>query len=80
MNDNVREEYLFTVCTKFGPVNYLHIYPNPDAKARTHLGMALVEFNSESAALKFVKHYLEFPKILGFPVKVFVDTLGEWKS
>uniref|UniRef100_A0A1I7RLW2 RRM domain-containing protein n=1 Tax=Bursaphelenchus xylophilus TaxID=6326 RepID=A0A1I7RLW2_BURXY len=78
LNDNVREDYLLSVCSKFGQVNYLHIYTNPDGKSRTHLGFALIEFDSESALMEFVKCYTERPTIMGFQVKVFVDTLGFW--
>ncbi|CAD5214041.1 unnamed protein product [Bursaphelenchus okinawaensis] len=80
LNDNVREEYLLSICSKFGHVNYLHIYTNPDPKVRKHLGFALLEFTCEEDAMSFVKHYTETPTIMGFPVKVFIDTLGFWAT
>lgn len=55
---------------------FLHIYKNP--KTGGHFGIALAEFKTTEQAMDFYKQYAVNTKIMGFPSKIFVDTLGFW--
>ncbi|XP_040010654.1 histone-lysine N-methyltransferase SETD1B-like [Xiphias gladius] len=74
LNDNIRETFLTNMCKKYGNVEEVEIFYNPQNKK--HLGIAKVVFDTVGAANEAVQH-LHQMSVMGNIIHVEVDPKGE---
>lgn len=73
LNDNVREEFLITMCKQYGNIEEVEVFYNP--KNKKHLGVAKVIFDTVRAAKDAVQH-LHQTSVMGNIIHVEVDPKG----
>lgn len=74
LNDNIRETFLTNMCKKYGNVEEVEIFYNPQNKK--HLGIAKVVFDTVGAANEAVQH-LHQMSVMGNIIHVEVDPKGK---
>ncbi|XP_038143202.1 histone-lysine N-methyltransferase SETD1B-A-like [Cyprinodon tularosa] len=77
LNDNVRETFLTNMCQKYGKVEEVEIFYNPNNKK--HLGVAKVIFDSVRAAKNAMEH-LHQTSVMGNIIHVEIDPKGQKRT
>ncbi|XP_055080204.1 histone-lysine N-methyltransferase SETD1B-A-like [Periophthalmus magnuspinnatus] len=77
LNDNVKEAFLLNMCEKFGQVEEVEVFYNPNNKK--HLGVAKVVFETVKAAKDAVEDLNE-TSVMGNIIHVEIDTKGEQRA
>lgn len=76
LNDNVKEPFLTNMCEKYGQVEEVEVFYNPNNKK--HLGVAKVVFETVKAAKDAVEH-LNQTSVMGNIIHVEIDSKGKMR-
>lgn len=74
LNDNIKQNFLTDMCSKYGHVEEVEIFYNPMNKK--HLGVAKVVFGTTRAAKDAVQH-LNHTSVMGTVISVEMDPKGQ---
>lgn len=77
LNDNVREAFLTSMCSKYGNMDEVEIFYHP--KNGKHLGIAKAVFDTVRAAKDAVQH-LHQTSVMGNIIHVEIDPKGNVQS
>lgn len=75
LNDNVREAFLSSMCSKYGNTDEVEIFYHP--KNRKHLGIAKAVFDTVRAAREAAQH-LHQTSVMGNIIHVEIDPKGDF--